>query len=262
MKKTAVTICVANHKGGVGKTTTAVNLGTGFAGLGYPTVLVDCDPQHNVTDFLGMQPGPALFDMIVHRTPATSLFQRYKETKLVILPSDTASTVDLETLFRTPAARLDPTMALRTALKPFQSNGNGKPTVIVIDTAPSLSHIQLTALAAADWLLIPATPEYASETGISALVQAVADLQETGAGLQLLGILPTMVNLATSEHRQTIADLESVFPGLVLPAIRRRIAIAEAPGRGLPIWEYDPRPEGAGADYAALLAEVVRRVGL
>jgi chromosome partitioning protein len=257
----ATVITIANHKGGVGKTTTAVNLATGFAGLGYPTVLVDCDPQHNVTDFLGMQPGPALFDMIVHHTPATSLFQRYKDSKLVVLPSDTASTVDLETLFRTPAARLNPATAIKHALKPFLSNGNGKPTTIIIDTAPSLSSIQISALAAADWLIIPATPEYASETGISALVQAVADLQETGAGLQLLGILPTMVT-ATAEHRQTIEALRDAFPGLVLIPIRRRIAIAEAPGRGQPIWEYDPRPDGAGADYAALLGEVIRRVGL
>ena len=261
MKK-AITITIANHKGGVGKTTTSVNLATGLAGLGYPTVLVDCDPQHNVTDFLGMPPSPDLFDMIVHQTPATSLARRYKESRLVILSSDTASTVDLETLFRTPAARLETATALKNALKPFHSNGNGKPTIIVIDTAPSLSNIQVSALAAADWLLIPATPEYASETGISALVRAVADLQETGAGLQLLGILPTMVNELTTEHRLTILDLQTAFPGLVLPPIRRRIALAEAPGRGLPIWEYDPRPDGAGADYAALLAEVIRRMGL
>ena len=255
MKKNIV-ITIANHKGGVGKTTTAVNLSTGFAGLGYPTVLVDCDPQHNVTDFLGMPPAPALFDMIVHRTPATSLFHRYKDTRLIILPSDTASTVDLETLFRTPAARLDPTTALKGALRPFQSNG--KPTIIVIDTAPSLSSIQVSALAAADWLLIPASPEYASETGVAALVQAVVDLKSVGAGLQLLGILPTLVDDRTAEHRQTIQQLEISFPGLVLPTIRRRIAIAEAPGRGLSIWEYDQR---AGQDYATLLVEVIKRIG-
>lgn len=261
MTKTTV-ITIANHKGGVGKTTTAVNLATGFAGLGYPTVLVDCDPQHNCTDFLGMQSGPALFEIIVNRASPVALCQQYKDTRLCVLPSDTSSTVDLETLFRTPAARLNTATALRTALRPFQSNGNGKPTVIIIDTAPSLSNIQISALAAADWLLIPATPEYASETGISALVQAVADLQDAGIGLQLLGILPTMVDERTAEHRQTVADLHAAFPGLVLPSIRRRIALAEAPGRGLPIWEYDPRPDGAGADYARLLAEVVRRVGL
>jgi chromosome partitioning protein len=258
MKK-AITICIANHKGGVGKTTTAVNLASGLAGLGYPTVLVDCDPQHNVTDFLGMQPAPALFDMIVHRTPATSLFQRYKETRLVILPSDTASTVDLETLSRTPAARLDPMTALKNALSPFRSNGNGKTTVIIIDTAPSLSSIQISALAASDWLLIPASPEYASETGVSALVQAVLDLKNAGSGLNLLGILPTMVDDRTAEHRQTIADLKTAFPALVLPAIRRRIAIAEAPGRGLPIWEYDRQ---ASQDYATLLLEVIKRTGI
>jgi chromosome partitioning protein len=257
--KRRLTITVANHKGGVGKTTTAVNLGAGLAGLGYPVVLVDCDPQHNCTDFLGMQPAPALFEMIVNRTPATSLFRRYNETTLVLIPSETASTVDLETLFRTPAARLDTAGALRQALDVFYSNGKGKTTVVICDTAPSLSNLQVSALAAADWLLIPATPEFASETGISALVRAVADLQQAGSRLELLGILPTMVDLRTQEHRQTIADLETAFPGLVLPAIRRRIAIAEAPGRGQPIWEYDP---AAAEDHAELLAEVMRRCGL
>lgn len=258
MKRSTV-ITVANHKGGVGKTTTAVSLATGLAGMGYPTVLVDCDPQHNVTDFLGMKPAPALFETIVHRAPATNLIQQYKETSLFILPSDTPSTVDLETLFRTPAARLDTTSALRNALSVFYSNGKGKTTVIILDTAPSLSNIQVSALSAADWLLIPATPEFASETGISALTQAVFDLQKTGANLKLLGILPTMVDDRTAEHKGTIGELKKAFPDLVLPSIRRRIAIAEAPGRGMPIWEYDLN---AAKDYAALISEVIRRTGI
>lgn len=250
-----ITICIANHKGGVGKTTTAVTLGAGLAALGYPTVIIDCDPQGNVASFLGQSPAPGLFDLLVHRTKATDLVQRVGESKLFLIPGD-ASTVDVETLLRT-STRYNPRTALKDALSSFVSNG--KPTVIIIDTAPSLSSVQIAALCAADWLLIPASPEFASETGIGALANAIGELQRGGCGVQLLGVLPTMVDLRSTEHRQTIGDLESAFPGLVLPPIRRRIAIAEAPREGKTIWEYDER---AAVDYAAALVEVKRRVGL
>jgi len=256
--KRRLTLCIANHKGGVGKTTTAVNLATGLAGLGFPTVLVDCDPQGNVASFLGMEPAPGLYDLLVARAKPAEVIERVKDSPLGIIPGD-ASTVDVETLLRT-SPRMKPTTVLRQALDPFYSNGRGgKPTVIVLDTAPSLSSVQVAALSAADWLLVPASPEYASETGISAVIQAVADLQAIGVNLQLLGILPTLVDARSREHRETIASLKAAFPGLVLPAVRRRIAIAEAPGRGLPIWDYEPKAAG---DYAAVLNEVLKRTGL
>ncbi len=255
--KTIITI--ANHKGGTGKTTTAINLGVGLEQLGYPIVLVDCDPQHNITDFLGMEPAPSLYEIIAYKAKATDHIHRYKESNLVVIPSEATSTFDLESLFRTPAARLDTATALRDALAPFGANGTSKPTVIIIDTAPSLSHIQITALAAADWLLIPAKAEFASETGISTLVQDVANLQAGGGKIELLGILPTMVDLRTVEHRETIEALKKAFPGLILPPIRNRISIAEAPGRGKSIWEYDP---DATEDHALLLGEIIKRMGI
>lgn len=273
MKK-SITICIANHKGGVGKTTTAVTLGTGFAALGYPTVLVDCDPQGNVANFIGLDPTPGLYDLLVARAKPVDVVWRIGDTKLGVIPGD-SSTVDVETLLRT-SPRLSPAHALRDALAPFRANGHGpstssgrcKPTIILIDTAPSLSSIQLAALCAADWLLIPASPEYASETGIAALTAAIADLQTTGAqalgsppwgGVQLLGILPTLVDPRSKEHRQTIADLHAAFPGLVLPRVRRLIAIAEAPRAGKSIWDYAPKE---AEDYATVLEEVVRRIGI
>lgn len=256
MKK-SITITIANHKGGVGKTTTCVTLATGLAALGYPTVLVDCDPQGNVASFIGLEPTPGLYDLLVAHAKPVDVICRIGETKLGVIPGD-SSTVDAETLLRT-SPRLSPAHALRDALAPFRANGHGKPTIILIDTAPSLSSIQLAALCAADWLLIPASPEYASETGIAALTAAIADLQTTGAGVQLLGILPTLVDPRSKEHRQTIADLHTAFPGLVLPRVRRLIAIAEAPRAGKTIWDYSPRE---AEDYATVLEEVVRRIGI
>lgn len=250
-----IVITIANHKGGVGKTTSAVTLGSGLAALGYPTVIIDCDPQGNVASFLGQSPAPGLFDLLVHRTKATDLVQRVGESKLFLIPGD-ASTVDVETLLRT-STRYNPRTALRDALSSFVSNG--KPTVIIIDTAPSLSSIQIAALCAADWLLIPASPEFASETGIGALANAISELQRGGCGVQLLGVLPTLVDLRSREHRATIDDLAEAFPGLVFPPVRRLIALAEAPRAGKAIWDFN---QDAARDYAAVLAEVKRRVGL
>ncbi len=256
-------IVVANHKGGVGKTTTAVTLSAGLADLGYPTVLIDCDPQGNTAEFLGLPKTPGLYKLVVQERRPAEVVQRLAARgypKLALVAGD-SSTVDLETLLRT-SPQFDPTTTLRHALQGFYSNGyHGPPTAIILDTAPSLSSVQIAALSAADWLIIPTSPEYAAETGIGALVQAVAELKAGGANLDLLGILPTMVDRRSREHRQTIGDLQAAFPGLVLPVVRRLIALAEAPREGVPIWSYAPQSEAA-ADYAGVLKEVIDRAGL
>ena len=96
----SITICIANHKGGVGKTTTAVTLATGLAALGYPSLLVDCDPQGNCASFLGVEPGPGLYDLLITRTKPSEVVQRVGDSKLGLIPGD-ASTIDVETLLRT-----------------------------------------------------------------------------------------------------------------------------------------------------------------
>lgn len=259
MKKSVVTICIANHKGGVGKTTTAVSLATGLAGLNYPTVLIDCDPQGDAASFLNLAAGPGLYDLVVRRARPAEVVQRYGETRLGIISNEPESTTDLETLLRT-SPRIKPDTALRQDLAQFNST-NGKPTLIIIDTAPSLSAIQVMALYATDWLLIPASPEFASENGIAALTQTVTDLQSGGANLQLLGILPTMFDGRYKDHNQTVPQWEATFPGLILPVIRKLSAIAQAPRAGVSIWEYAPKSEAA-ADYMAVLEEVKKRVGI
>jgi chromosome partitioning protein len=141
-----VIVVIANHKGGVGKTTTAVSLATGLADLGYPTLLLDCDPQGNVASFLGLEPSPGLYQLVVERRRPAEVVQHlgkqgYPKLGLV---AGNSTTVDLETLLRT-SSRFNPRTVLRDTLRQtfYSRNGHNKPTVIVLDTAPSLSSIQV-----------------------------------------------------------------------------------------------------------------------
>lgn len=257
MKK-SITICVANQKGGVGKTTTAITLATGLAGLGYPTILVDCDSQGNVSQFLKMEESPGLYKLVIMERPPTEVLRTIPKYPRLGIVSGNNLTSDIEVNLNA-GRRLKTETALNNALRGLQRNGQNKPYITILDTAPSLSSLQISALNASDWLVIPARPEYASETGIKALTRTIVELRNAGVGLQLLGILPTMVDPRTVEHRATIKHMKQAFPDLVLPPVRNLIAIAEAPGFGLPIWDYN---KDAAKDYAAVLNAVVARLGI
>jgi chromosome partitioning protein len=253
----ARTVVVANHKGGVGKTTTAVNLATGLADMGRRVLLVDTDPQGNVGAFLGLEPDGGLFSAVVGKQPVDDVALPIPDhPNLSVILSD-ESTVDINTLLVSGSRRIKARTAIADVLAPVWRNGK---TIVILDTAPSLSAVQVSALAASDWLIIPANPEFGSEAGMAQLAQAVGELRAQGSKLRLLGILPTLVLTRSREHRATQADLEETFPGLVLPPVRRLIALGEAPRAGKPIWTYAPRSEAA-KDYAAVLGEVIRRGG-
>jgi chromosome partitioning protein len=212
-----------------------------------------------VAAFLGEPQAPALYELVVEGYPTDRV--AYPMTRLgyptLNLIAGDSTTVDLETLLRS-SPLLQPANAVREALQPLRANGQ---TIIVLDTAPGLSSVQLAALYAADWLIIPTCPEFAAEVGISAMVDTIDELKQNGARLDLLGILPTMVDSRSREHRQTIADLQAAFPGLIMPPVRRLIALAEAPRSGRPIWQHKSKSEAA-LDYAAVLKEVITRVGI
>jgi chromosome partitioning protein len=259
MKQKSCTLIIANQKGGVGKTTTATTLASGLAdeSMGYFVTLVDCDPQGNCASFFGHPAEDGLYRLLIGKLKADQVTTPIGPA-LDLVAGD-ATTVDADTLIRT-STRINPKRIIYDAIQPYLTRPTGsKANLVILDTAPSLSSIQVSALYASDWLIVPASPEYASEIGINALVQTVNELKEAGATLKLLGILPTMVDVRSSEHREIIKELEEQFPGLVLPSIRRRIAIAEAPGRGQTIWQYNKE---ASYDYTLLLAEVIRRIGL
>lgn len=244
-------IVIANQKGGVGKTTTAVTIATAMAAVGYATVLVDADSQGNAAQFLGLEPRADLYRLMIQERPVAEVVQRVERYPLLGVVAGNSDTLEIEDALAR-GRRLNTATAFSKALARF-----GNKIAVVVDTAPSLSNIQLSALNAANWLIVPAIPEYAAETGVAALVQTVAVLQEAGGGINLLGVLPTMVDSRSKEHADTIAKWQARFPGLVLPEVRRLIAFGKAPGAGEPIWDYAPN---AAEDYSEVMAAILPRV--
>jgi len=171
-KPTTISIVIANHKGGVGKTTTAITLATGLATLEYPVVLVDCDGQGNVAHFLHLEERPALYELVIQEKQPESILQQKEGYQTLGIITGNQDTLEIEDALNR-ARRIQIDTALINALAPFAGRNGGRPTIIIVDTAPSLSNIQVAALYAADWLLIPAIPEYASENGLIALVETV-----------------------------------------------------------------------------------------
>lgn len=253
-----IVLAIANQKGGTGKTTTATTLASGFAGLGQRTVLIDCDPQGNVAHFLNMRPADELYKLVVMERPLSHVAQPVDNFPLLSIVRGNEETEAIETLMRQGRrGRVSRDDALR---KPLRSRDSQSYDLAILDTAPSLSEVQRSALRASDWLIIPAIPEYASEAGIAQLARTVRELRAEGGGTKLLGVLPVMVDSRSKEHAQTIEDLEQTFPNMVLPPVRRLIALGEAPRAGQPIWKYAPNSEAA-KDYGKVLAEVKSRVG-
>jgi chromosome partitioning protein len=249
-------IVIANQKGGVGKTTTAVTLAAGFAELGKRVLLIDCDSQGNVAHFLGLARGGDLYDLVVMQRMLLEVAVDVPDVPNLRVVRSDESTVDIEKMLLAGASRIKTETALS---KPLNGVTGRHFDLVIIDTAPALSAVQVSALRAADWLIIPVIPEYASEAGVSQLSATVNLLRSQGSHVSLLGVLPVMVNGRSNEHAQTIRDLEAAFPGLVLPRVRRLIALGEAPRAGKSIWHYAPTSEAA-QDYAEVLAEVNIRV--
>lgn len=258
MKSKSTTITIANQKGGVGKTTMSITLATGFAELGYDVLLIDTDAQGHVGQLLNTDHIPEehrcyLYDWLL---PGHYSYPRlYKKgiDNLYLVWSD-KRTVDLEGEMRA-GDKIYPD-ALRDTIREYIAF---QPFITIIDTAPTLGIVQLSALLAADWLLVPTKPEFASETGLSDLIDTVSELKEDAPDLSLLGIVPSLADTRTTEHRRGIADLKAHYNSLVLPTVRYRTAIAQAARAGVPIWQYSENDCG---DYADLLHAIVRRIGL
>lgn len=246
-------ITIANQKGGVGKTTTAVTLASGFAALGKRVLLIDTDVQGNVAHFLGLEPADDLFQVLMNDQSIAEIAVQVPNLHYLYVVRSFRKTAAIEATFSASADIMGWTKANLLSDPLAQVDDYD---LVFIDTAPALSSIQEAALYASDHLIIPAIPEYASEAGIAQLAATVRDLD---ARVTLLGVLPTMVDSRSREHADTIAEIEEAFPELVLPKIRRLIALGEAPRAGVPVWWYGPNSE-ATKDFAAVLSEVETRV--
>ena len=253
-------IAVANQKGGVGKTTTAVNLSACLAALGKPVLLFDLDPQANATSGLGLEKieGASCYRTLLGEGTLLDKIQKTAYDQLEIIPSEVdLCGADLE------LARTDNHLhRVKEALQPVVQSGRFE--LIVMDCPPSLGILTLNAFAAANCLLVPLQCEYYALEGISMVTRLLNQLRDTGVNptLELLGVVMTMFDGRTNLSNQVVSEVRQHFGELVFETvIPRTTRLAEAPSFGKPIIHYDKYSAGAAA-YELLAQDLLKRLKL
>ena len=250
-------ITIANQKGGVGKTTTVINLAHGLALKGKKVLVIDLDPQGQCATSLGMKPEEGAYYLLTMGTkPRETQFvkQFVRDTgreNLWLVPGD-QTTNAAQTVIN---ARDYPVSWIRSVLARFTHNGLD---YVIIDTAPSVGGIQERALWAADLVIIPSSTEYLATDGVKKVAKSLVLLQQEkdwqGA---FLGILPTMYREQLREHKAAIDDLRAGFNKRVLVPIHRATTLSECPGEAKTIFEKDPQSRAA-QEYAQFVSAVLQ----
>jgi len=246
-------LAIANQKGGVGKTTTAINLGAGLGALERRVLLVDCDPQANATRGLGIRASvPHLYHVLSGEASLADAIQPSGFPNLDLVPTQ-RDLVGVEVEFVG-----EPSWEVR--LKQVLSQVADRYHVVLLDCPPSLGHLTVNALAAADAVLVPLQCEYFALEGVSELLATIGRVQQgLNKGLVISGILLTMYDDRTNLSREVAEEIRRHFADQVFETIvPRNVRLAEAPSHGLPIFQYDIKSRGAEA-YLALAREFLRR---
>jgi len=246
-------LAIANQKGGVGKTTTAINLGAGLGALERRVLLVDCDPQGNATRGLGATAtSPHLYQVLTGEAEPAAAIRPSGFPNLDLLPAQ-RDLVGVEVEFVGQEG-------WEGRLKRVLAQVSESYDVILLDCPPSLGHITVCALAAAHGVLVPLQCEYFALEGISELVSTVQRVQKgLNSRLDIAGILLTMYDERTNLCRDVADEIRRHFGAKVFETVvPRNIRLAEAPSHGLPIFQYDIKSRGAEA-YLALARELMRR---
>ena len=256
-------LVLANQKGGVGKTTTAINLGTALAAIGERALIIDLDPQGNASTGLGIDRKSRIastYDVLMSERTLAEVVTPTAVPRLMIAPS----TMDLLGVELEIAGDSDRSYKLKNALKAFfaRDNDDEPITYVLIDCPPSLNLLTINALAASDAVLVPLQCEFFALEGLSQLLKTVDQVRRSlNPGLTIHGIVLTMFDPRNSLASQVVADVRAFMGDKVYDTvIPRNVRVSEAPSHGKPVLLYDLKCAGSQA-YLKLASEVIQREG-
>jgi chromosome partitioning protein len=243
-------IVLANQKGGVAKTTTTLNLGVAFSEQGHRVLLIDLDPQGNLTMSQGLNPDTitqSMFDVLVHRLPMEQVIEM-REVDIAV------SSIDLAGADMALASQIGRERALEKALAPIKDRYD----YIFVDTPPSLGLLTINAFVAATGVIVPVQTEYLSLRGLVQLENTLTMVRENlNPAVEIIGIVPTMYDRRVTHSREADEILRENFGDLVYNTrIRKTVRFAEAPVKGTSVLAYEPKGEAASM-YRDLAKEVL-----
>lgn len=248
---------IANQKGGVGKTTTSINLAVGLANAGKRVLLLDFDPQANTSSGLGVDvdDNVSAYDSLLEGTPLSTCIIKTRFENLDIVPAN----MDLSGIEIELAGKDDQILRLKSILQPLKDSQEYD--YCIIDTPPSLGILMTSALTAADDVLIPLQCEWFGLEGLSKIIKIIFQIKESGSNpkLEIGGIIMTMYDGRTNLSKSVVAEVKEYFGEEMYDTlIPRSVRISESPSHGLTIYEHDKNGVGANA-YLAVTKEFIKR---
>jgi len=252
-------LAVANQKGGVGKTTTAINLGTALAAIGEDVLIIDLDPQGNASTGLGIDRRNrrySTYDVLIGEANLRDAIVATAVPRLHLAPS----TLDLSGLELEIGQARDRAFRLRSALSPLNMQGSARFSYVLVDCPPSLNLLTVNAMAAANAILVPLQCEFFALEGLSQLLKTVETVREQlNPDLTIHGVVLTMYDARNNLSGQVVADVREFMGSKVYDTIiPRNVRVSEAPSYGKPVLVYDLKCSGSEA-YLRLATEIIQR---